>query len=145
MFKKILVPSDGSASSEKTIRAAVEMAKMTGGQIIGISVGQMYPSPLYPEGGGAIDFSFYQNEMKKWAEQNIAKISEIAGEANVPCQTLITEGFNPYEEIIKAANTHQCDVIFMASHGRSGLNRLLLGSETQKVLSHSTIPVCIFR
>jgi len=72
-------------------------------------------------------------------------VADAAKQAGVACETVTAQSFNPYEEIIEVAKKYQCDAIFMASHGRRGLNRLFLGSETQKVLAHSDIPVLVLR
>ncbi len=79
------------------------------------------------------------------AEQRLAPLVEAAKAANVPCETVSVKSFSPYEAIIDTAGKYGCDVIFMASHGRRGLSAVLLGSETQKVLTHSKIPVLVYR
>jgi len=79
------------------------------------------------------------------AEQRLAPIVEAAKAAKVPCETVVVKSFAPYEAIIDTAKKSGCDVIFMASHGRRGLSAVLLGSETQKVLTHSAIPVLVYR
>lgn len=70
---------------------------------------------------------------------------ERAKTAGIPCQSTVAISYNPYEEILKAASDFHCDVIFMASHGRRGIKGILLGSETQKVLTHAKLPVLVFR
>ncbi|MGZ3241116.1 MAG: universal stress protein, partial [Burkholderiaceae bacterium] len=77
--------------------------------------------------------------------QIVDKVALVAKEAKVPCETCVALSFSPYEEIIRTAKKYECDAVFMASHGRKGLNKLFLGSETQKVLAHSTIPVLVYR
>lgn len=89
--------------------------------------------------------SLYEKQMQKYAQMHVDKVAEAAVKAGIPCTTHVAQSFAPYDEIIKAANKYQCDVIVMASHGRKGLNKLFIGSETQKVLAHSTIPVLVFR
>lgn len=147
MFNTILVPTDGSALSDKAISAAVELAKTQGGKIVGLSVAEPYPYSLWADGSGAVapDFADYEERMSERAQQNVQKIAAAAGAANVPCQVSIAQSFDPSDEIVKAAKEFHCDAIVMASHGRKGLNRLLLGSETQKVLTHTTIPVLVIR
>jgi nucleotide-binding universal stress UspA family protein len=145
MFKTILVPTDGSELSEKAINAAVEFATGVDGRVIGISVAPPYPfSPLseYSMGENA---QVFEEKSRNFAQQYVDKVAEIANKANVRCDKVTALSFSPYEEILKAAKDFQCDVIFMASHGRTGLTRLFVGSETQKVLMHSTIPVLVFR
>lgn len=145
MFKSILVPTDGSPLSDKAIEAAIDFAKASGIKIVALSVAEPYPfSPLY-EGAMTAESGIYEAKMEELAHAHVQKIADAAKLANVPCETVVAQSFSPYEEIIKAAQQSGCDVIFMASHGRKGLNRLFLGSETQKVLAHTTIPVMVFR
>ncbi|NQE50167.1 universal stress protein [Herbaspirillum rubrisubalbicans] len=145
MFKTILVPTDGSERSDKAIATAVDYAKNSGARLIGITVAEPYPFSPLAESSMAIDPALYEENVKTLANQYIKKIADAAAAAGVPCQTEVVMSFNPDEEIIKAAQFHSCDAIFMASHGRSGLSRIFLGSKTQKVLTHSTIPVLVLR
>ena len=145
MFNKILVPTDGSELSEKAIRAAVDFAKSNGGTLVGISVTEPFPYSPLMEGGAVVDARAQEEAMHTHTEENVRKIAEEAAKKGVPCVTHVAESFNPYEEIIRAAQQFNCDIIFMASHGRKGLSRLFVGSETQKVLAHSTVPVLVFR
>lgn len=145
MFRNILVPTDGSPLSDKAIDAAIELAKSGGSKIFGLSVAEPYPfTPLY-QTTSATDAGIYDEKMREVAQWHVQKIADAAKEANVPCEIMVAQSFSPYEEIIAAAKKFNCDVIFMASHGRKGFNRLFIGSETQKVLAHSTIPVMVFR
>jgi nucleotide-binding universal stress UspA family protein len=145
MFKTILVPTDGSDLSDKAINAAIEFGKSSGSKVVGISVAEPYPfSPLYQTAAGA-DATIYEDRMREVAQMHVQKIADAAKEANVGCETAVAQSFSPYEEIIAAAKKFGCDAIFMASHGRKGLNRLFIGSETQKVLAHTDIPVLVFR
>jgi len=145
MFKTILLPTDGSALSVKAIDAAIEFAKINNSKIIGLCVAEPYPfSPLAENAGGS-DYAVYEEKMRSLAQQHVEAIALAARNAQVPCETLVAQSFSPYEEIIHAVKKFNCDVIFMASHGRKGLNKLFLGSETQKVLAHTTIPVVVFR
>lgn len=145
MFKTILVPSDGSPLSDKVINAAVEFAKLHGGRVIGISVAEPYPFSPLSEIGFSDERRIYEERAREAAEQRVGRIAAAARVLNVPCETVVKLSFSPYEEIIQAAQEFGCDVIFMASHGRKGLNRLFVGSETQKVLANSIIPVLVFR
>jgi nucleotide-binding universal stress UspA family protein len=145
MFKTILVPTDGSQLSDKAITAAMEFAKFGGAKIIGLSVAEPYPFSPMVESTIAVDSVAYEENMLKLAQLHIQKIADAAKKAGVQCETLTTQAFNPDEEIIAIAEKYKCDVIFMASHGRSSLSRLFLGSKTQRVLAHSTIPVLVLR
>lgn len=144
MIKKILLPTDGSELSTKAINGAVELASAVQASIVGITVIEPYSysslSEYRPE-----SFEDYEVRMEKAALERLAGLEKAAAAANVPVQTSVVKSFSPYEAIIDAAGKHGCDTIFMASHGRRGLNAVLLGSETQKVLTHSTIPVMVYR
>lgn len=144
MFKKILVPTDGTDLSAKAINGAVEVARQLGARIVGVTVIEPYSysslSEYRPE-----SFEDYEARMEQVARQRLEKLESVAKAANVPVETVIARSFSPYEAIIETAKERGCDAIFMASHGRRGLNAVLLGSETQKVLTHSTIPVMVYR
>ncbi|KAF3998497.1 universal stress protein [Glaciimonas immobilis] len=145
MFKTILVPTDGSILSDKAIVAAIEFAKFANGKVIGLSVAEPYPFSPMAESTMAADPGTYEENMLALAQLHVQKVADAAKAAGVPCEILTAQAFNPDEEIITAAEKYGCDVIFMASHGRSGLSRLFLGSKTQRVLAHSTIPVLVLR
>ena len=145
MFKTILVPTDGSSLSDKAITAAIEFAKINGSKVIGLSVAEPYPFSPLAEGTVVTESVTYEQKMQEMAQLHAQKIADLALTSNVQFETATALSFSPYEEIIKTAKKFNCDVIFMASHGRKGLNKLFLGSETQKVLAHSTIPVLVFR
>jgi nucleotide-binding universal stress UspA family protein len=145
MFKTILVPTDGSERSDKAIANAIDYARHCGSRIVGISVAEPYPFSPLAESSMAIDPSLYEENVRTLAEQRVKKVADAAQAAGVPCQTATMMSFAPDEEIVNAAKTYHCDVIFMASHGRSGLSRIFLGSKTQKVLAHSNVPVLVLR
>lgn len=145
MFKKILVPTDGSPISDKAVKAAIDFAVATGASVVGLSVAQLYPYMLMPEAGAMVDITMYEDVQNQMAQQYVDKLVEQAKAANVPCLAMARRAVHPYEEIIATAKDQQCDLIWMASHGRRGLDKLLLGSETQRVLAHSTIPVMVYR
>lgn len=144
MFTKILVPTDGSDLSVKAARGAVEMAKRLNARIVGMTVVEPYPyttlSEYQPEPAGE-----YEQRVETLARERLAPIESRARQADVPVETAVARSFSPFEAIIDTARQRHCDVIFMASHGRKGLSAVLLGSETQKVLTHSNIPVMVYR
>ncbi len=145
MFRKILVATDGSPLSVAAASAAIEFATASGASIVGLSLAQLYPYMLMPEAGAMVDLSMYEEAQDQLAEQAVKKLDEQARAAGVSCITLTKRAVHPYEEIISSAQENKCDLIWMASHGRRGLDKLLLGSETQRVLAHSTIPVMVYR
>lgn len=145
MFKKILVPTDGSALSEQAAKAALDFAAQHGSTVVGLAVAEAYPFMLMPEAGAMVDLSTYEELQDKAAQQAMERLKAMATAAGVSCEVLSTRGIHPYEEIINTASAKGCDLIWMGSHGRKGLDKLLLGSETQRVLSHSTLPVMVYR
>jgi nucleotide-binding universal stress UspA family protein len=144
MFKKILLPTDGSELSDKAIAGAMQMATKLGAAVVGITIVEPYSysslSEYRPE-----SFDDYEARIDKAARERLARVEEAGKAVGVAVTTSVIKSFSPYESIIEACNKAGCDVIFMASHGRRGLNALLLGSETQKVLTHSTVPVMVYR
>ena len=143
MFKTILLPTDGSALSESTIPTALEFAKMTGGSIVGICVTQPLPYNAITDTGVTLDASGYEEGVRIAAQQHVKKLAAAAHEAGVPFEGVVVMGMTAHEEIVAAAEKYHCDLIIMGSHGRSGLTKLLLGSETEKVLGHTSIPVLV--
>ena len=147
MFKHILVPTDGSELSNKSAGFAVLFAKDIGAKITAFYAKPEYPVTYYGE-GALIDPTTpeqFADLAEKQASQNLAFIEQLCHEAEVPCTRLTLTSDIPYESIIKAATQSECDLIFMASHGRKGFSSLILGSETNKVLTHTTIPVLVYR
>jgi len=145
MFKTILVPTDGSVLSNIAVNKAIEFAKLnSGSQVIGLSVAEMMPFAAV-EGLGIVDQSQYEKSMKDVAQQYVKKIESAAAASGVPCKTIIAQSSSPAEEILKAAKDNACDCIFMGSHGRKGMQKALLGSNTQKVLADAKVPVVVYR
>lgn len=149
MFKHILVPTDGSKLSAKAAKQAVKLAKALGARITGFYAAPDYSSTYYSDGYILRAPSATAQAQSEFAQQHARKcLSAIEVEAEVkkvPCEVFHVVSDSPYEAIIDAAKKKKCDLIFMASHGRRGLSGLVLGSETQKVLTHSKIPVLVCR
>ena len=145
MYKKILVPTDGSDLAAEAVAAAIDYAKVAGGAVVAFSVAQPYPMLPAVDGAMMIDPGVDSTELQQLAQQAVDAVARDARAAGVACETHTALSFLPYEEIIRAADDYQCDVIFMASHGRRGLSRLLAGSQTQKVLAYSHVPVLVLR
>jgi nucleotide-binding universal stress UspA family protein len=147
MFKHILVPTDGSQLSTDTVKRAIAFAKETGARVTFFFAKPDYPVAFYGE-GALID----PTTPDKFAEMAAKQADEIlaANEASAKAEGVVSASLSsvsdiPYEAIIAAAEESGADLIFMASHGRRGISGLLLGSETQKVLTHSKIPVLVYR
>jgi nucleotide-binding universal stress UspA family protein len=147
MFKHILVPTDGSQLSQETVKRAIGFASESGARITFFYAKPEYPVAFYGE--GALIDPTTPEKFAKMAEQQANEIlgacEKLAGTAKVPCASIAKTSDIPYEAIIAAADSVGSDLIFMASHGRRGFGGLLLGSETQKVLTHSKVPVLVYR
>lgn len=147
MFKHILVPTDGSALSGDTVKKAVDFARETGAKITFFYAKPDYPVAFYGE-GALIDPTTpekFAEMAEKQSQEILAAAQGMAAGAGISCASTSATSDVPYEAIIDAAAANDCDLIFMASHGRRGLSGLLLGSETQKVLTHSKVPVLVYR
>lgn len=144
MYKHILVPTDGSDITQKAVTTAISLARALGSALHALSVkeplaysaiSEMQPMP--PQ-----DFFDTQDRI---ARQRLDAVLVACKAAGLECDAQSVESEHPWEAIIEHAKSTGCDLIVMASHGRRGVSALLLGSETQKVLTHSTIPVLIVR
>lgn len=147
MFKHILIPTDGSALSTDTARRAISFAKEAGAEVTFYFAKPDYPISFYGE-GALIDPTTperFAELAEQQAQEVLSAVSELAQNEGVTCSKVSTVCDVPFEGIIAAANSCQADLIFMASHGRKGIGALLLGSETHKVLTHSKIPVLVYR
>ena len=147
MFKHILVPTDGSPLSSDTVKRAIAFARETGAKITFFFAKPDYPVAFYGE-GALIDPTTpdkFAEMAEKQAQEILAGHESTAKVEGVACASISSVSDIPYEAIIAAAETAGADLIFMASHGRRGFSGLLLGSETQKVLTHSKIPVLVYR
>ena len=147
MFKHILVPADGSDLSKATARRAVSFAKEAGARITAFFAKPEYPVSYYGE-GALIDPTTpekFDEFAEQQAQQVLDFVVELCQNAGVKVDKLSLTSDIPYQAIIDGATQSGCDLIFMASHGRRGISALLLGSETHKVLTHSKIPVLVFR
>lgn len=147
MYRHILVPTDGSPLSARAIRQAVKFAKSIGARITGFYAAPEFRLPAYgdyipPQSFNAREFERHTRET---AKKHLGAIERAARAAGVRCNCVYETGDSPSAAIIRAAKKEKCDLVFMASHGRRGLQGLLLGSETMKVLTHSKIPVLVHR
>lgn len=147
MFKHILVPTDGSQLSQDAAKQAITFAREINAKITAFFAKPEYPVTYFGE-GALVDPTTpekFSEISDKQASEVLGNIRQLCTEANVACDTLTATSDVPYEAIIEAATRSGCDLIFMASHGRKGISGLLLGSETNKVLTHSKIPVLVYR
>jgi nucleotide-binding universal stress UspA family protein len=148
LYAHILLPTDGSSLATKGAKAGVQLAKALGAKVTLVFIGMPYASPIYGEGevyfAGASPAE-HKRLSGEVAQKAFAPVALEAKRAGVDCATLLALNSRPWEGILKAARTRKCDAIVMASHGRGGLGGLFLGSETQRVLAHSKIPVLVIR
>lgn len=145
MFRHILLPTDGSHLSEAAIQKGIQLAKSLNARVTGFHA--ILPFHVFSLQADMVEETkeHYERQCKIETEQFLGVIKKAAEKAGVQCDTDSAGSAHPYEMIIKAAERHGCDLILMASHGRRGLQALLIGSETQKVLTHSKIPVLVVR
>ncbi len=145
MYTHLLVPTDGSAVAAKAFQAAVTFAAESGAKLTGYyaiedmnmhHVGAYLNKELIAE---------FERRTREAGDHHVAEIGAVARAAGVAFDSIVSKVSRPHEGIIEAARQCGADIIFMASHGHRGLTNLIMGSVTQKVLSHSTIPVLVFR
>lgn len=145
MYKLILVPTDGSETCKRAVQHGIDLAKLTGAGIVALTVTQPLhtgtPRGLIP---GHLVATVHA-QMVKQAREALGVVERAAVEAQVPVESVHGSHDHPWEEIVRIAQEKKCDLIVMASHGRRGAAALILGSETQKVLTHTTVPVLVVR
>lgn len=148
MFKHILVATDGSRLASKGVKAGVRLAKALHARLTCVYVAFPYSPPMYSEGiihPVGVSRAEYKNVTARQAKAALAPVIREAARAGVPCTTHTAVSPQPWEAILSAARSKRCDAIVMASHGRSALGGLILGSETTQVLARSKIPVIVVR
>ena len=145
MFKHVLLPTDGSPQSEAAVRQGIALAKEQQARVTGIHVVPEFHVFTYHPDMLEDTRAEYERDSKAQATKILATVEDAARAAGVPCDTVCATNDEPYEAIIKTADEKGCDLIAMASHGRKGMKGLLVGSETQKVLTHSHQPVMVLR
>jgi nucleotide-binding universal stress UspA family protein len=147
MYQKILLPTDGSKLSKKAMTSAIAMAKLCAAELVVVNVVPRYPMSYF-EGAVPLALSDISKIEASWAEsgQSLVDAVEKAAKAKgVVTKTVVVRGDVVSDAVLATAKKHKCDLIIMASHGRKGIKRLLLGSETQHILTHSTTPVLVLR
>lgn len=145
MFKHILVPVDGSPASQVSLRSALDMAAGYGASITAVHV--LPDDHAFSHRPAAPDQAAEQNvsDSRAQGQALLDAVSEAARARQVPCRTVLARGDRPHRKILETAHARGCDLIAMACHGQLGLKGVLLGSQTQKVLVHSPVPVLVFR
>jgi nucleotide-binding universal stress UspA family protein len=145
MYKKILLPTDGSSLSASAITHGVALAKSTGATVVGMTVSVPFHTFALDPMMISDTKESYKKDCEMRATKDLDAITAAACAAGVSCEVMHVESEHPYEGIIDTAKTVGCDLIVMASHGRKGASAFVLGSETVKVLTHSKIPVLVCR
>lgn len=147
MFNHLLVPTDGSPLSDKAVERAVSFVKEAKAQLTFLYVTPDETTSIYGDAAllRSIDPQLVSRTISRRIDNVLNKAQVVAEAAGVSCKLLSAVSNEPFEAIIAAATNGGCDLILMASHGYRGVKGLLLGSQTQKVLTHSTIPVLVYR
>jgi nucleotide-binding universal stress UspA family protein len=145
VFKHILLPTDGSPLSELAVLNGIKFAKAINAKVTGMFVKPEFHVVTYKKEMLEETRAEFAEDTSAHAKQYLAFVEKAARDAGVACETASATSDHPYEAIINAARDRKCDLILMASHGRRGVKGLLLGSETLKVLTHSTTPVLVYR
>lgn len=144
MYQRILVPTDGSDITAKAVDTAVNLAKSLGARLLTISVKEPFPYSAISEMQPTPPQEFYDAQ-ERIATARVKSVADKAMAAGLACEAHTVEALHPWEAIVEHAQSKGCDLIVMASHGRRGVAAMLLGSETQRVLIHSKVPVLIVR
>jgi nucleotide-binding universal stress UspA family protein len=144
MYKRILVPTDGSDITRTAVQTAIQLAKVTGAKLYALSVKEPFPYSAVTEMQPSPPQEFYDAQ-ERIAAARVAEVRDLCDTAGVPCEGSTVEALHPWEAIIDHARSRECELIVMASHGRRGVAALLLGSETTRVLTHTRIPVLVVR
>jgi nucleotide-binding universal stress UspA family protein len=145
MYRHILIPTDGSELAERAVTHGLSLAKFLGAKVTVITVDERLGAWLsFAESGVTEAFApYYTEQIKKHVASVLDRVANAAKQAGVPCDTVQVEDVRPYEAIIATATDRGCDLIVMASHGRSGLSAVVLGSVTNKVLTYTKVPVLV--
>lgn len=147
MYQRILVPTDGSALSKKAVTSAIALAKLCQAELVALQVVPRYPQ-AYFDGGLAIAADEVKQVEKAWsdaAQKVVDAVQKSAAAKGVKAKAVVVRSDLVADAIQTTAKKQQCDLIVMASHGRKGIKRLLLGSETQHVLTHGSTPVLVLK
>jgi nucleotide-binding universal stress UspA family protein len=147
MYERILVATDGSKLSKKATTSAIELAALCGAELVIVKVVPRYPQSYF-EGGVSLPPGDVQKVEQQWADGAQADVDAVKKAAlaqGVTSKAIVVKSGVVSEALLATAKKHKCDLVMMASHGRKGIKRLLLGSEAQHVLTHATMPVLILK
>jgi nucleotide-binding universal stress UspA family protein len=147
VFKRILIPTDGSKVADKAVKAGIRFAREIGAKVVGYYAIEAVQAYYYGE-GAVLDgrlIAEFDRQAKATGEKTLAAMAKLAKAGRVRFDSLCDRPSTAYDGIVRAARRKKCDAIFIASHGRSGLAKLVMGSVTQKVLVNSKVPVVVYR
>jgi len=147
MYQRILIATDGSTLSKKAVRSGIGLAKAVGADVVAVNVIPRYPISYF-EGAITVSADEVSKTEQRWADKAqevVDNVCDAARAEGVKCKPVVVRSDLVAESVLSAAKKNKCDLIVMASHGRKGIKRVLLGSETQQVLTHSQIPVLVLR
>jgi nucleotide-binding universal stress UspA family protein len=147
MYKRIMVATDGSTLSKKAVAHAIDLAALSGAELVAIKVTPRYPQSYF-EGSLPLTATEVNKIEKQWtdaAQKIVDGVAKAAKAKGVTTKAVVVKSDIVSDAVIAAAKKHKVDLVVMASHGRRGIKRLLLGSETQQVLTHANVPVLVLR
>lgn len=144
MYKRILVPTDGSDLTAKAVDTAISLAKTLGAEVVVVSVKEPFPYGVISEMQPVPPQEYFEAQDRITASR-VQQVQQACSAAGVGCVGHTVDADQPWQAIVDLAASSACDLVVMASHGRRGLSALLLGSETQKVLTHCAVPVLVVR
>jgi nucleotide-binding universal stress UspA family protein len=147
MFKHLLLPTDGSPVSAKAVKAGIALARRLGARVTGYYALEGVPPPVFAEGyiPDPKTISMWDRSMMEFGTKQIAAMEKLARAARVRFEGVCARAATPADGIVRTARRKRCDAIFMASHGRSGIAKLVMGSVTDRVIRTSSVPVVIYR
>jgi nucleotide-binding universal stress UspA family protein len=145
MYKHILIATDGSELAGKAVAAGFDLARGLGARITAVTITEPWSAMVTGEAVLAFPVDEYEKSAIENASRILSGVTKLARKANIDCATVHAKDQYPADGILETAKSKSCDLIVMASHGRRGLTRLLLGSQAVQVLTHSTVPVLICR
>ena len=145
MYRHILISTDGSELAEHAVTNGLSLAKSVGAKVTVIIAEEpiWFGALSFGEHGALEELGKYTDQIKNYAASALNRAADAAKQAGVPCDTIQVKDAQPYQAIIATAADRGCDLIVMASHGRGGLSAVVLGSVTNKVLTHTKIPVLV--
>lgn len=147
MYQRILVTTDGSKLSKKAVTSAIALAALSKAELVALKVAPRYPQSYF-EGAIALQAEDVARVEKQWTDEAQAVVDAVAKAASakgVSTKAVVVKSDVVSDAVLAAVKKYQCDLIVMASHGRRGIKRLLLGSETQQVLTHASVPVLVLK